>query len=102
MIGPYGRRLSQLKIIQEVITLSIFMVFAIFFPERTASLEPCRRIRLPWHRCVLCFCVQGTRDDQLNDGSIVASESRTAVITLCPIGRRAPLIRGALPGTPRD
>jgi uncharacterized protein len=48
----------QLKIIQEVITISVFIVFAIFFLKEKLAWNYSRAVRLPRGRCILRLCVQ--------------------------------------------
>lgn len=59
----------QLKIIQEVVTLVVFMVFAIVFLTRETCVELCRSVRVSRRRRVLRFCLQGTRSGCMN-GSV--------------------------------
>jgi uncharacterized protein (DUF486 family) len=50
---------AQLKTIQEVITLSVFVVFSWCLPERAGDLEPHRRLCLHRHRGLVHLYTNG-------------------------------------------
>jgi uncharacterized protein len=52
-IGSYEFTAAQLKTIQEVITLTVFSVFSVFYLERGLALELCGRLRND-HRRGVC------------------------------------------------
>jgi len=56
----------QLKIIQEVVTIVVFIVFAITFLKEKLAWNYLWRSPF-WRRRVLCFCVQGARTGHLSD-----------------------------------